>query len=60
MAAIPAASIACEAILARTDDLVRVQMAANQAKFSFGDIELTSKLVEGKFPDVRSVPGCRA
>ena len=42
-------------LLPDTDDLVRVQMAANQAKFSFGDIELISKLVEGKFPDYQRV-----
>ena len=37
------------------DDQVRVQMAANQVKFSFGSIELISKLVEGKFPDYQRV-----
>ncbi len=37
------------------DDQVRVQMAANQVKFSFGAIELISKLVEGKFPDYQRV-----
>ncbi|MBC8118388.1 MAG: DNA polymerase III subunit beta, partial [Burkholderiaceae bacterium] len=42
-------------LLPDNDDLVRVQMAANQAKFSFGDIELISKLVEGKFPDYQRV-----
>jgi DNA polymerase-3 subunit beta len=42
-------------LLPDSDDLVRVQMAANQAKFSFGDIELISKLVEGKFPDYQRV-----
>ncbi len=34
---------------------VRVQMAANQVKFSFDGIELISKLVEGKFPDYTKV-----
>jgi DNA polymerase-3 subunit beta len=34
---------------------VRVQMAANQVKFSFGSIELISKLVEGRFPDYQRV-----
>ena len=34
---------------------MRVQMAATQVKFSFGDIELISKLVEGKFPDYQRV-----
>lgn len=44
-------------LLPDTDDAVRVQMAANQVKLSFADIELVSKLVEGKFPDyVRVVP----
>ncbi len=42
-------------LLPDNDDPVRVQMAANQAKFSFGDIELISKLVEGKFPDYQRV-----
>ncbi|MDQ3188043.1 MAG: DNA polymerase III subunit beta [Pseudomonadota bacterium] len=42
-------------LLPDSDDPVRVQMAANQAKFSFGDIELISKLVEGKFPDYQRV-----
>jgi DNA polymerase-3 subunit beta len=42
-------------LLPDTDDPVRVQMAANQVKFSFGDIELVSKLVEGKFPDYQRV-----
>ncbi len=37
------------------DEQVRVQMAANQVKFSFGAIELISKLVEGKFPDYQRV-----
>jgi DNA polymerase III subunit beta len=42
-------------LLPDSDDPVRVQMAANQVKFSFGDIELVSKLVEGKFPDYQRV-----
>ncbi|MCU0768646.1 MAG: DNA polymerase III subunit beta [Burkholderiaceae bacterium] len=37
------------------DEPVRVQMAATQVKFSFGGIELISKLVEGKFPDYTKV-----
>jgi DNA polymerase III subunit beta len=37
------------------DEPVRVQMAASQVKFSFGGIELISKLVEGKFPDYTKV-----
>jgi DNA polymerase-3 subunit beta len=45
-------------LLPDTEEAVRLQMAANQVKFSFGEIELVSKLVEGKFPDyVKVVPG---
>jgi DNA polymerase-3 subunit beta len=44
-------------LLPDTDDAVRIQMAANQVKLSFADVELVSKLVEGKFPDyVRVIP----
>ena len=42
-------------LLPDSDDAVRVQMAPNQVKFSFADIELVSKLVEGKFPDYQRV-----
>jgi DNA polymerase-3 subunit beta len=42
-------------LLPDSEDAVRVQMAATQVKFSFGDIELISKLVEGKFPDYQRV-----
>jgi DNA polymerase-3 subunit beta len=50
-------------LLPESDDPVRVQMAPNQVKFSFGPstdsgqgaIELISKLVEGKFPDYQKV-----
>jgi DNA polymerase-3 subunit beta len=42
-------------LLPDSDDPVRVQMAANQVKFSFDNIELVSKLVEGKFPDYQRV-----
>jgi DNA polymerase-3 subunit beta len=54
-------------LLPETEDPVRVQMAPNQVKFSFGPspgsspgsgqgaIELISKLVEGKFPDYQKV-----
>ena len=37
------------------DEPVRVQLAPGQAKLTFGDIELISKLVEGKFPDYTKV-----
>jgi DNA polymerase-3 subunit beta len=42
-------------LLPDSEDAVRVQVAGNQAKFSFGTIELVSKLVEGKFPDYTKV-----
>jgi DNA polymerase-3 subunit beta len=38
-----------------TEEPVRVQMAAGQVRFSFGGVELVSKLVEGKFPDYTKV-----
>jgi len=44
-------------LLPDSEDPVRVQMAATQVKFSFGDVELISKLVEGKVP---RLPACRA
>ena len=37
------------------EEPVRVQMAGSQVKFSFGGVELISKLVEGKFPDYTKV-----
>lgn len=44
-------------LLDDSDEPVQVQIAANQVKLSFSDIELISKLVEGKFPDfVRVIP----
>jgi DNA polymerase-3 subunit beta len=42
-------------LLPDNEDPVRVQMAGNQVKLSFGSIELVSKLVEGKFPDYARV-----
>jgi DNA polymerase-3 subunit beta len=42
-------------LLPEADEPVRIQMAANQVKFTFGGIELISKLVEGKFPDYLKV-----
>jgi DNA polymerase-3 subunit beta len=44
-------------LLEETDDPVTLAIATNQVKFTFSDIELISKLVEGKFPDyTRVVP----
>jgi DNA polymerase-3 subunit beta len=42
-------------LLPDNDDPVQVMMAPNQVKFSFGSIDLVSKLVEGKFPDYQKV-----
>jgi DNA polymerase-3 subunit beta len=44
-------------LLEDTDAPVDVEIANNQVKLTFADIELISKLVEGKFPDyTRVVP----
>ncbi len=42
-------------LLADNDEEVKVELAATQASFSFGTIELVSKLVDGKFPDYTRV-----
>ena len=42
-------------LLADTDDAVLIDVAANQVRFRFGDVEMVSKLVEGKFPDYQRV-----
>ena len=42
-------------LLEETDDPVTLQIATNQVKLDFSDIELISKLVEGKFPDYTRV-----
>ncbi len=45
----------CQHLLQETDDSVEISISNNQIKFNFGDIELISKLVEGKFPDYQRV-----
>jgi len=47
--------IELQRLLEDTDDLVTLQIATNQVKVDFADIELISKLVEGKFPDYQRV-----
>src|SRR5712692_4936413 len=42
-------------LLAESDDEVRIELSATQAAFSFGAIELVSKLIDGKFPDYTRV-----
>ncbi len=49
--------IELQRLLEETDEPVQLEIANNQIKLSFADIELISKLVEGKFPDyTRVVP----
>jgi DNA polymerase-3 subunit beta len=42
-------------LLGEGDEPVEVRLAPNQARFAFGEIELVSKLVDGKFPDYNRV-----
>jgi len=42
-------------LLADSDEPVNVEISGTQAAFSFGSIELVSKLVDGKFPDYTRV-----
>jgi DNA polymerase-3 subunit beta len=42
-------------LLADSDDEVSIQLSSTQAAFSFGSVELVSKLVDGKFPDYTRV-----
>src|SRR4051812_18339742 len=42
-------------LLEEIDDPVSLEIANNQVKLTFADIELISKLVEGKFPDYTRV-----
>ena len=42
-------------LLADSDDEVKVEISTTQAAFSFGTVELVSKLVDGKFPDYTRV-----
>lgn len=42
-------------LLSESDDLVSIDVAPGQIRFRFGDVELVSKLVEGKFPDFTRV-----
>jgi len=42
-------------LLADSDDPVKIELSATQAGFSFGSVELVSKLVDGKFPDYTRV-----
>ena len=47
--------IELERLLEDSDELIRIDVASNQVRFQFGNVELVSKLVEGKFPDYNRV-----
>ncbi|HEX5094024.1 MAG TPA: DNA polymerase III subunit beta [Burkholderiales bacterium] len=42
-------------LLADSDDEVKLELSATQAAFQFGEVELVTKLVDGKFPDYTRV-----
>lgn len=42
-------------LLADVDDPVSIEFATNQVKFTFADIVMITKIVEGKFPDYNKV-----
>lgn len=42
-------------LLGDNDDPVEIELAPNQAKFSFGGTVVVSKLIDGKFPDYNRV-----
>jgi DNA polymerase III subunit beta len=42
-------------LLADSDDPIKIDILANQVRFSFANIELTSKVIDGKFPDYNRV-----
>jgi len=42
-------------LLADSEDEVKIEVSPSQAAFSFGAVELVSKLVDGKFPDYTRV-----
>ncbi|MEI7443558.1 MAG: DNA polymerase III subunit beta [Burkholderiales bacterium] len=42
-------------LLADSDEPVTIDLAQNQIRFRFGEVDLLSKLVEGKFPDYQRV-----
>jgi DNA polymerase-3 subunit beta len=42
-------------LLEDSDQIVTIDVAPGQIRFRFGDVELVSKLVEGKFPDYKRV-----
>lgn len=49
------AIIELQKLLQDNDDSVHVEFSNNQVKFNLGNIEILSKLIEGKFPDYQRV-----
>ncbi|MBL8379396.1 MAG: DNA polymerase III subunit beta [Burkholderiales bacterium] len=47
--------IELERLLEDSDEPIRIDIASTQVRFQFGNVELVSKLVEGKFPDYQRV-----
>jgi DNA polymerase-3 subunit beta len=41
--------------LADNDEALEISLTPSQARFSFGDVEFVSKLIDGKFPDYERV-----
>ncbi len=41
--------------LAENDEPLDIELTASQARFSFGNVEFVSKLIDGKFPDYERV-----
>ena len=41
--------------LADNDEALEIALTASQARFSFGEVEFVSKLIDGKFPDYERV-----
>lgn len=42
-------------LLADSDEPLHIELASNQVRFQFGQINLVSKLIDGKFPDYERV-----
>ncbi len=42
-------------LLSDGDERVAIDVSANQVRFRFGEVEMVSKIVEGKFPDYQRV-----
>jgi len=49
------AAVELEKQLRQVDGPVRIRLAKRQARFEFGAVEFTTKLIEGKFPDWKRV-----